>query len=198
MGKKKEQEDNVAVEGDQAVSTPEKPKKKSIKKRIGEKMALQKVPNVYSPLHYFVFAVNVIFPGWGTFWGGCFHKPELPEKDLEEGEEGPSKKEKMKELAQQKTRDTVDYTLIAIIQFFTSFFLIGWAWSIWWGFLMFRKEQKKKEERAARKAAKKEEKAKRKQEKLEEKERKKQLKKEKKEGKTELDNASNGDAEASA
>jgi len=32
--------------------------------------------------------------------------------------------------------------LIGILQFFLAALLIGWLWSIWWGFIIFTKSQK--------------------------------------------------------
>ena len=73
------------------------------------------VPKVSKPVAYVVAFVNVILPGWGTAIAAF--------------------------AATSSSQSAVSKTQLAIglMQFLTTFALIGWAWSIYWGYLMVMK-----------------------------------------------------------
>lgn len=62
-----------------------------------------------------VFVLNVLIPGSGTFLASCLVKKEESEPNVLVLDVG-----------------------IAILQFALAFILIGWLWSLWWGFLMYQ------------------------------------------------------------
>ena len=70
------------------------------------------VPRLHKALAVILALLNVVFPGWGTMMAACF----------------------------VRTDETVSKTQISIglIQFLTSFFLIGWILSIYWGYLLVK------------------------------------------------------------
>ena len=70
------------------------------------------VPKVSKPVAYVVAFVNVILPGWGTIIA-AFAATSTSQN------------------AVSKTQLT-----IGVMQFLTTFALIGWAWSIYWGYLI--------------------------------------------------------------
>ena len=68
------------------------------------------VVKVPHPWHIIFLVLNVIFPGLGTILSACCGS------DLK-----------------------VWPVMVGLVQMFTSFLIIGWLWSIWWGWLIFRK-----------------------------------------------------------
>ena len=71
---------------------------------------LQEVPKVNNVLSLFCFALNVILPGFGTVIAACAVEEELVSKTQ---------------------------VVIGFLQFATSVFVVGWIWSIYWGWLIF-------------------------------------------------------------
>lgn len=73
------------------------------------------VPKVSKLVSYLVCFVNVILPGWGT-WIAAF-------------------------AATSQSHNAVSKTQLSIglMQFLTTFALIGWIWSIYWGYLIIMK-----------------------------------------------------------
>mmetsp|Transcript_25657 Transcript_25657/g.19408 ORF Transcript_25657/g.19408 Transcript_25657/m.19408 type:complete len:81 (+) Transcript_25657:7-249(+) len=67
------------------------------------------VKRVPQPWHIILFIINIIFPGWGTMISACCGR------DLD-----------------------VFTLLIGLCQLLTCWFLLGWLWSIWWGYLIFK------------------------------------------------------------
>ena len=74
---------------------------------------LLEVPKVSMIIGFMALAFNVLLPGFGTIIAAC------------------------------AVEDMVSKThvLCGVLQFFTSFILVGWAWAIYWGWLIFQKAQ---------------------------------------------------------
>lgn len=70
------------------------------------------VPKVSQPVSYIVAFINFILPGWGT-WVAAFAATSTSQS------------------AVSKTQLS-----IGLMQFLTTFALIGWIWSIYWGYLI--------------------------------------------------------------
>ena len=68
------------------------------------------IRRVPKPWHIVLLILNVIFPGWGTMISACC----------------------------DGKFDSCTF-LVGLVQLLTSFLLIGWLWSIYWGWLIFRK-----------------------------------------------------------
>jgi len=73
------------------------------------------VPKVALPVAYVVAFVNVILPGFGTMIAAF--------------------------AATSQSQSAVSKTQLAIglMQFLTTFALVGWAWSIYWGWLIVQR-----------------------------------------------------------
>ena len=71
------------------------------------------VKKVAKPLHLILFVINILFPGFGTIISGII------------GESGCH-------------GQTI---IVGIVQMLTAWFIVGWIWSIWWGFLIFKKSE---------------------------------------------------------
>lgn len=67
------------------------------------------VCSVGSPLHIICFILNIFFPGIGTIIAG-----------IAGGCNGCA-------------------IIVGLLQLFTAWLIIGWIWSIWWGWLIFKK-----------------------------------------------------------
>ena len=69
------------------------------------------VKQVNKPLHIILFIVNIIWAGLGTMISACIAK------------------------------DGFDVTtlIVGLLQMLTAWLLIGWIWSIWWGYLIYKK-----------------------------------------------------------
>ena len=67
------------------------------------------VKKVGKPAHLILFILNIIWPGLGTILAGVI------------GESG----------CHPMT------ILVGVLQMFTSWLIIGWIWSIWWGYLIY-------------------------------------------------------------
>ena len=70
------------------------------------------VPRVAMPVAIIVFIVNIILPGIGTIIAACANKNDEPTSKAQ--------------------------LAIGKLQFLTSFFLVGWAWSIYWAYLILK------------------------------------------------------------
>lgn len=68
------------------------------------------VPHVSSPMHVIILIINCIIPGLGTMIVSCYTEKW------------------------SKTLFT-----IGVFQLFLAYILIGWAFSIYWGWLVFKK-----------------------------------------------------------
>ena len=75
-----------------------------------------KLPVIGSPWQYLIFLINLLLPGIGTMIASCFGTPC------------------------SKTQ-----FVIGIAQLFTSYILVGWIWSIYWGCLIVSKSWEAKE-----------------------------------------------------
>ena len=73
---------------------------------------VHKVPKVHKFFAILFALINVILPGWGTMFAACFASVE----------ETVSKSQ----------------VVIGLVQFLTSFALIGWLASIYWGYLLVK------------------------------------------------------------
>ncbi|KAG2372865.1 hypothetical protein C9374_013072 [Naegleria lovaniensis] len=74
------------------------------------KAILKYIPKLDGNWHITILILNIIFPGIGTLVAACVSK----------------KKKK--------------YSIIfGLLQFFTSFLLVGWIWSVVWGIFMFKR-----------------------------------------------------------
>jgi tetrahydromethanopterin S-methyltransferase subunit E len=62
------------------------------------------------PTAIIVFCLNVFLPGWGTVFAGIIHSHEMTRNNL----------------------------VIGTIQYFTAFILVGWVWSIYVGFKIYK------------------------------------------------------------
>jgi uncharacterized membrane protein (DUF485 family) len=71
------------------------------------------INHVKAPMGIILLILNIIIPGVGTFINGLMG-------------------------------DKIHLTtvIIGILQILTTFILIGWIWSIWWGILIFQKQKK--------------------------------------------------------
>ncbi len=69
------------------------------------------VKKVGQPMHIILFIVNILFSGVGTMISACIGSGGFCMTTL----------------------------LVGLCQFLLTFFLIGWIWSIWWGYLIFLK-----------------------------------------------------------
>ena len=69
------------------------------------------VPLVSQNIAYTAGIMNIIIPGFGTILAACWTKTD-----------GPVSKAQI---------------CIGILQFLTSFFVIGWIWSMYWGYLIY-------------------------------------------------------------
>ena len=78
------------------------------------KKVMETVPQVKEPWHLVLFIVNIILPGIGTLIGACM---------------GDAK--------------GTAY-LVGFLQLLLSPIVIGWLWSILWGYFMFDKKAMKK------------------------------------------------------
>ena len=81
---------------------------------------LTSVPRVNQNLAVVVFLLNIILPGFGTMLATCFAKND-----------GIVSKAQI---------------CCGLLQFLTSFFLVGWIWSIYWGYLILKESQNPDEE----------------------------------------------------
>lgn len=70
---------------------------------------LQDVPYVYQPVAYVCAALNLFLPGFGTAIAACASQSQYVSKTQ---------------------------LCVAFMQFLTSLALIGWIWSIYWGYLI--------------------------------------------------------------
>ena len=77
---------------------------------VCDKLQEESVVVVPSPFHIILFIVNIFLPGWGTMISSCCSSNFNP-------------------LA----------LIVGVIQFITAPILIGWVWSIIWGWLIFKK-----------------------------------------------------------
>lgn len=69
------------------------------------------VKSVDKPLHIIIFIINIFFPGIGTMISGCIAKSGFS-----------------------------GYTIvIGLLQLLTAWIIVGWVWSIIWGWLIFKK-----------------------------------------------------------
>ena len=71
-------------------------------------------PKVESSMGLIVLILNIFFPGWGTVIAGVLTQE-----------------------AEKKTPAII----VGILQFILAYFLIGWFWSIWWGFKIYQASQ---------------------------------------------------------
>ena len=69
------------------------------------------IPKVSQPVAIVCAVFNLLLPGWGTWIMACASDETVP-----------------------KTQQ-----VIGLIQFLTAAFLIGWVWSIYWGYLIVMK-----------------------------------------------------------
>lgn len=67
------------------------------------------IPSTDTVIAVILLIVNIFFPGWGTAVMACI---------------GGFK---------------IRTLLVAVVQFFTAFIIIGWIWSIWWGILCLQR-----------------------------------------------------------
>mmetsp|Transcript_12231 Transcript_12231/g.12045 ORF Transcript_12231/g.12045 Transcript_12231/m.12045 type:complete len:81 (+) Transcript_12231:69-311(+) len=77
---------------------------------VCEELIRKTVKRVPQPWHIILFIINIILPGWGTMISACCGS------DLD-----------------------VFTILVGLVQLFTAWLLIGWLWSIYWGYLIFKK-----------------------------------------------------------
>lgn len=77
---------------------------------VCDKLQEESVVAVPPPLHIVLFIVNILLPGVGTMVSACLSSRFNP-------------------LA----------LVVGLIQFITAPILIGWIWSIIWGWLIFKK-----------------------------------------------------------
>ena len=74
-----------------------------------QKKTIQKVGK---PLHVVFFILNIIFPGWGTMLSACLNT----------------------------SGQFSSITLITgLVQLLTCWLIVGWIWSILWGYLIYKK-----------------------------------------------------------
>lgn len=78
-------------------------------------------------LAYFCLILNILVPGLGTILSGffcvCFGKPRFSQKDG----------------ARPRIGSLVINIIVGISQAFCVIFcLVGWGWSIWWGFILLK------------------------------------------------------------
>ncbi|CDW82909.1 UNKNOWN [Stylonychia lemnae] len=76
-----------------------------------DELKSKSVRKVEKPLHLIIFIVNIFFSGVGTMITGCISK------------EGFS----------------VYTILVGLVQLLTAWLIVGWIWSIFWGYLIFKK-----------------------------------------------------------
>ena len=70
------------------------------------------IPKTKSPLNIIFFIINIWpWPGLGTMLAACVNEGSFEQCTL----------------------------IIGIVQWLTCWILIGWIWSIWWGWLIFNK-----------------------------------------------------------
>ncbi len=70
------------------------------------------VPRCKSPFNLLFFLTNCIWPSFGTMLAACLNEDnEFRQKQM----------------------------WIGVAQWLLVFVLIGWFWSIWWGFLIYKK-----------------------------------------------------------
>ena len=69
------------------------------------------IPSMNKTTALILFIVNIFFPGLGTMISACVGGGSL----------------------------NTDQLLVGILQWLTAFLIIGWIWSIWWGWLMYSK-----------------------------------------------------------
>ena len=69
------------------------------------------MPYVGKPVAIIAAILNIILPGFGTALAACMANDNVSKTQL----------------------------VIGLIQFLTSFVLIGWIWSIYWGYLLVMK-----------------------------------------------------------
>ena len=82
---------------------------------VCEKLIVQTVERAESPWHIIFFILNIFFPGSGTISAGiCGRKVNWKA------------------------------VLVGLLQFFLAFVIIGWIWSIWWGYLIYETSSKSK------------------------------------------------------
>ncbi|KAJ9588346.1 hypothetical protein L9F63_018272, partial [Diploptera punctata] len=91
------------------------------------------IPVLPVPLAWICLIFNIIVPGLGTITSGlfclCFGKPRFQPRDDPQGRCGAF----------------VVNLIVGASQLFTVIFcLVGWGWSIWWGFIMLRVAKKYK------------------------------------------------------
>eukprot|EP00347_Sterkiella_histriomuscorum_P014037 403362400 len=70
------------------------------------------VKKVEKPLHLILFIINIFFPGLGTCISACVNK-------------GGS--------------FSLETLVVGLLQMFLCWLFIGWIWSIWWGYLIYKK-----------------------------------------------------------
>ena len=80
---------------------------------------IRDVPRLAGVLPYVVCILNVILPGTGTMISSC---------------------------AGYTTSWSKTQLMVGVLQMLTALYIIGWIWSIWWGYLLLRKGLADKEE----------------------------------------------------
>lgn len=77
---------------------------------------MREVPKVSQPVAIACLVINVLLPGFGTITAACFDEDKIVPKTQ---------------------------IFFGVLQFLTSpFLLLGWAWSIYWGWLIYQESQK--------------------------------------------------------
>jgi len=71
------------------------------------------VLKVAKPGHLILFILNIILPGWGTMVSACISTSGFSSMTL----------------------------IVGLLQLFTCWLIVGWIWSIWWGYLIFKKSE---------------------------------------------------------
>nr|AAZ23913.1 spec3-like protein [Sterkiella histriomuscorum] len=69
------------------------------------------IQKVAKPGHIILFILNIILPGWGTMVSSCISLSGFSTHTL----------------------------IVGFLQFITCWFILGWIWSIWWGYLIYKK-----------------------------------------------------------
>ncbi|CAI2384637.1 unnamed protein product [Moneuplotes crassus] len=68
---------------------------------------------VHKRLSIIFFIFNIIIPGFGTMLSSCFDEGDM----------------------------NTDQFIIGVFQLFLAILIIGWVWSIWWGWLIYKKSR---------------------------------------------------------
>jgi len=94
--------------------------KNKIKEKVGTakkaykyRWIFKKVPKCSPPLHIICFLLNIFFPGIGTLLAACYDR--------------------------RLSGSTGECLLIGLVQLLLAPVLIGWIFSIVWGYLIYRK-----------------------------------------------------------